>query len=338
MDPVTLALGGASLLSGLFGSRNARKDAKRAARAQAAVQQQAMTQANRAMEAQVGLGREQIDFARQQYADMAPVRDSIGGLQVQSQQQQMAQGQDYYDYGRAVYRPVETRMAAEAAMTNTADYRERMAQEASQRAALAFQGGQGMATRELARRGLDPTSGAYAAMTNTNAINSAAMQATGANQARAQAEQVGYQRNMDVAKMGSYIPAAASNAYGGAMDAGTTAMNTYMAPTGLYYEGAKLGTDTLGRGFGQGMDAYSGMLSGATNTANSASDNYYGAMGSNTGMLGTMAAASYGANNVPRVGLTGTPRNSVGPMAPTYGGYKGYGSGASNNFNVPSFR
>jgi hypothetical protein len=333
MDPVTLALGGASLLSGLFGSRNARKDAKRAAAAQAAIQQQTMAQANRAMEAQVGLGREQIDFARQQYADMAPMRDQIGGLQVQAQQQQMAQGQDYYDYGRAVYRPAETRMAAEAAMTNTADYRERMAQEASQRAALAFQGGQGMATREMARRGLDPSSGAYAAMTNTNAINSAAMQATGANQARAQAEQVGYQRNMDVAKMGSYIPAAASNSYGGAMDAGTTAMNTYMAPTGLYYEGAKLGTDTLGRGFGQGIDAYSNMLGGASNTANSASDNYYGTMGANTGMFGTLAAGSYGANNFPRTGLSSTPKNSVGPMA---SGYMG-GASNTNRFNIPNY-
>jgi hypothetical protein len=338
MDPISLALGGASVLSGLFGSRSARKDAKRAARAQAAMQQQVMTQANRAMDVQTGLGREQLDFARQQYADMMPMRNEVVGLQLQSQQQQAGQAQDYYDYMRGVYRPVETRMAAEAAMTNTDAYRERMAQEASQRAALAFQGSQGMATRELARRGLDPTSGAYGAMTNANAINSAAMQATGANQARAQAEQFGYQRNMDVAKMGSYLPAATASAYGGALDAGTTAMNSYMAPTGLYYEGAKLGTGMINQGFDQGMRAYSGMLGGATDTATRASENYYGALGSNTGMLGTFAAASYGANNVPRAGLTGTPRNSVGPMATPYGGYRGYNSGVSNNFNVPNFR
>jgi hypothetical protein len=294
-----LVLGGSSLLGSLFGARSAKKASKAASAAQERATQQMIQQADRASQLQYGLGREQLDFARRQYEESIPIRDQVVGLQTRAMEQQMEQGQDYYNYMRDTFRPGETRMAAQAAQYDTEANRERLASEAVQRAALAFQGGQGMATREMARRGLDPSSGAFAAMTNQNAIQSAAMQATGANQARTMAEQTGWARNLDVAGLGRGLPGASSAAYGGASSAGSAALGNQMAPGAQYNQGYQLGAGTIGSGFGQGLNAYGSIMQNATGLATNAMSNYYGAIGSGIGMTGTLGAAAYGAYNVP---------------------------------------
>lgn len=43
-----------------------------------------------------GLGREQLDFAKQQYNDVKPFLEDVAGLQAEAQRQQMDQAQDYY--------------------------------------------------------------------------------------------------------------------------------------------------------------------------------------------------------------------------------------------------
>jgi hypothetical protein len=43
------------------------------------------------------IGREQLDFAKQQYAEMAPLARQVAAQQMAAQQQQMRQAQDYYD-------------------------------------------------------------------------------------------------------------------------------------------------------------------------------------------------------------------------------------------------
>ena len=300
--PVIAAAGisaAGSILSTLFGGRSARKAAKTSAAAQERATQMMVAQADRAANLQYGLGREQLDFTRRMYEENKPMADEIAGLQMSAQRQQMDQAQDYYDYSRQTFRPIEQRLAAEVSQYDTEANRERMASEASQRAALAFEGGQGALRRDMTRRGLDPSSGAYAAMANQNAIGMAGLQASGANATRQQAEQMGYARSLDVVGLGRNLPGTSLAAYQGAGSAGTAAMNVNLAPGQQYNQGYQLGAGTIGTGFSQGLNAYGNILSNTSSLANNAMNNYYGILGSAAGGLATGAATLYGGANVP---------------------------------------
>jgi hypothetical protein len=290
-------LGGAGLLSTVFGSSKASKASKAATKAQAAASA-AMTRAtNRATDMSYKLGSEQLAFSKQMYDESIPIRDKVVGLQMQSQQQQMDQARDYYDYQRETFRPGEQRMALQAQQYDTEANRERLAAEASQRSAMAFGSGQQMMQREASRRGINPNSGAYAGMANQNAIAMAGMQAGGANNARMQAEQMGWARNLDVSGLGRGLPGASSAAYQGATGAGSAAMGNQMAPTGVYNQGWNNGANMISTGFGQGIQGFGTMYNGTTSTANNAFNEVMGVYGGFTGMAGTMAAGYLGSQS-----------------------------------------
>jgi len=73
---------------------------------------------------QAGLGQNQLDFAREQYERSAPVLESIANQQMQAQKEQMDQAQDYYQYQKDVYRPLEKSIVADAQNFNTEAYRD----------------------------------------------------------------------------------------------------------------------------------------------------------------------------------------------------------------------
>lgn len=301
MTPMVAGImAGGSILSTLFGGRSAKKAAKASAAAQERATQQMIAQADRAANLQYGLGREQLDFTRRMYEETKPMADEIAGLQMSAQRQQMDQAQDYYDYNRETFRPIEQRMAAEATMFDTEAYQEQLAQEASQRAALAFQGSQGALRRDMARRGVDPNSGAYTSMANSNAIAMAGLQATGANATRQMAQQTGWAKNLDVVGLGRGLPGASTAAYQSATNAGGAAMDTRLAPGQQYNQGFQTGAQVIGQGFQTGLNAYGNILSNTSSMATKAMENYYGTLGSVAGGLATGAAEIYGSTNIPR--------------------------------------
>ncbi len=77
------------------------------------------------------LGREQLAFARQQYAETAPLARQVAKSQIAAQSQQMQQAQDYYDYQINTFRPLEQGLVKQANEFNTDSYREEQAREAA---------------------------------------------------------------------------------------------------------------------------------------------------------------------------------------------------------------
>ena len=122
------------------------------------------------------LGREQLQFARDQYAEMKPFTTRLATSLADAQQEQMAQARDYYNYQRDTFRPVEQGLVREAQEFDTEAYRQQLASKAMADAAKAFQGSQGTMMREATRRGVNPASGAFGAASNANAMSLAAMQ------------------------------------------------------------------------------------------------------------------------------------------------------------------
>ena len=206
------------------------------------------------------LGREQLEFSKQQYAEIMPFARQVFGVQMDAQRQQMAaqgeqmrQARDYYDYQTQTFRPVERGLVQQAQEFDTEAYRQQLAARAAADAAKAFQGSQGVMMREASRRGVNPNSGAFGAASNANAMGLAAMQAGAANQARQQAEQLGWARKMDVVGLGRNLAGASTAAYGGAtaagsaaVNAGATGINTMMAPGTQAMQGMSQAGQTFG--------------------------------------------------------------------------------------------
>jgi len=192
------------------------------------------------------LGREQLAFSKQQYAEMMPLARQVYGQQMDAQRQQMNQAQDYYDYQQKTFRPVEQGLVRDAERFSTEGYREQMAGQAAAAAGRAFGVQQDMSQRALASRGVSPNSGAALALQAQGNLGLAAQRANAMTGARTQAEQLGFARRMDVTGLGRGLAGASTAAYGGATGAGSAGINTAMAPGGQYMQGLQQAGQTYG--------------------------------------------------------------------------------------------
>jgi hypothetical protein len=192
------------------------------------------------------LGREQLAFSKQQYAEMMPLARQVYGQQMDAQRQQMQQAQDYYDYQRNTFRPVEQGLVRDAERFSTEGYREQLAGQAAAAAGRAFGVQQDMGQRAMAARGVNPNSGAAMALQAQGNLGLAAQRANAMTGARTQAEQLGFARRMDVTGLGRGLAGASTAAYQGANTAGSSSMNTAMAPGGQYMQGLQQAGGTMG--------------------------------------------------------------------------------------------
>jgi hypothetical protein len=222
------------------------------------------------------IGREQLDFAKQQYAEMAPLARQVAAQQMAAQQQQMGQAQDYYDYQQQTFRPLEQGLVRDAERFNTEDYREGMAREAAAAAGRAFGTTQAASQRAQASMGVNPASGRAISMANQTNLGLAAQRANAMTGARTQAEQLGFARRLDVTGLGRNLAGASTAAYQGANAAGSAGINTSMAPGSQYGQGMQQAGQTYGNiltnqtsQFNTGLNAQSevtGALTGAITT------------------------------------------------------------------------
>ena len=221
------------------------------------------------------LAREQLDFSKQQYAEMMPLARQVYGQQMAAQQQQMKQAQDYYDYQQQTFRPLEQGLVADATRFSTEGYREQLAREASAAAGRAFGVTQDAASRAAASRGVNPNSGAGMALQSQNMLGLAASRANAMTGARNQADQLGWARRMDVTGLGRNLAGASTAAYSGATGAGSAGMNTAMAPGSQYQQGLSAAGSTMGGILNSQTSAY--------NTAQSQADPFASIVGMGLG-------------------------------------------------------
>jgi hypothetical protein len=269
--------------------------ASSAAKASAAAQERAAAglaeSADYAADMSYKLGSEQLDFAKSQYADMKPLAEKIAAQQIAAQEQQMAQAQDYYDYNVETFRPVEKGLVADAQNFSTEGYREQLARDAAAASARAFGQTQDMSARAAAARGINPNSGAGMALQTQGNLGLSAQRAQAMTGARAQAEQLGFARRLDVTGLGRNLPGASTAAYSGATNAGTAGINTSMAPGNQYTTAVTPAMNTMTTGAGQRTAAYGTLYTGATSSANAAAANEMGLYGAVIGGGGRIAAA-----------------------------------------------
>jgi hypothetical protein len=242
----------------------------------------AMAAANKyAAEVSERLGNRQMDMAQQQYNEMKPIAQRIAEQQMAAQDQQMQQAQDYYNYQKGTFRPVEQGLVRDAQEFSTAGYREQLARDAAAASAQAFGQNQAMSARAAAARGISMNSGAGLAMQNQNMLGLSAQRAQAMTGARTQAEQMGWARRMDVTGLGRNLAGASTAAYQGATGAGTSGLNTSMAPGNALAQqyGQGVGTAMQGASLGvQGAGTALNAQVSQSNAAMNAQGQMYGAI------------------------------------------------------------
>lgn len=236
---------------------------------------------------QAGLGREQLQFAREQYDRAAPILEGIANQQMAAQSDQMAQARDYYDYMRDTYRPVEQGLVQDAQRFNTEAYRNQMASQAAADTGRAFGVQQAANQRAMRSMGVNPNSGNFAGMNTASNLQLAAQRANAMTGARQNAQQMGYARRLDAAGLGRGLAGASAAAYGGATNAGSQAGLNSQAAGQNFMGNLGMGAGTIGAGQNMQLQGLGNVLNNQTQTYVNTQDSTLGDIG---GIMGGAAS------------------------------------------------
>jgi len=194
-----------------------------------------------------GLGREQLDFARQQYAEMKPLAERVAASQIAGMDRATQIADAERAYGLQ-FRPAEERLLQQAMEFDTGEARERLAQQAAADAARAFSATQGQTSRGLARMGVMPGSGASMAQMNQNALTAASMRSGAMNQSRTMAQDRSNALLTGASALGRGQVQTTLGAMGLSSQLGTAGQQAAMAPGSQYMQGLAQGSSTVGAG------------------------------------------------------------------------------------------
>ena len=242
------------------------------------------------------LGRDQLEFAKEQYNDLKPLYESLVDSQLGLQNQALRNSTLYNQTFQNTYMPMMAEYANDARNFNTEAYREELAQKAAVDTARAFTTMQGATNRSLASMGINPNSGRFMGITRANEANLAAQRAGAMTSARRTAEAEGQNRVANAINVGQNF-ANMGNASGQlALTAGSTAGNTAMAVGNNYMNNLSAGIGTIGNAYSSQMNGLSSVLNSQTSIYGSQAaqmGSIYGGIGNLVGTAGGIGLAEW---------------------------------------------
>ena len=255
---------------------------------------------NAAAVQQAALSKEQLDWAKQVYAETAPDRaaavkraNAVSDAQLSSMQQNDAISKDYNDYAKSTYRPLEQKMVADAQAYDTPERQEQNAGKAAADVGQQFVNTAAQSARALNRMGVNPSSGAALANSNQMGLAKATATAAATNKARSDTEMQGYARKSDAANLGRNLSSAQATSAGVALNAGNASVGNAQAVGNIQAGGNSIMQNGYS-GAGQ-ANAQAGSMFGqlAQNQQQSANSNSQA-----IGQLGQMAGMAMMASDV----------------------------------------
>lgn len=234
-----------------------------------------------------------MEWAKSFYEELKPQIQAIADQELQISQANKQRADEYADYERNTFRPVEQGIVADALNYNTEAKREQLASQAAGDVSQAFGVARDQATRQFQSQGINPQSGRFAALNNQLNIQEALARAGAQTQARNQAEDLGYARRLDAAGLGRNLAPNASTAYGVSLNASNQAGNSAQSAgnfmSGAYGQGSSMlgqatnAYGTAGNIYGQEFNA---RMQGY-NAKQQAQGAFWGGLGSAAGMIGS---------------------------------------------------
>lgn len=244
-----------------------------------------MSGSNAAALASAELSKEQLDWAKEIYAETAPDRAAataraaeISDAQLSTMRLQERIASETYAYQQGTFRPLEEALVADA---QTYDTPERRAAEVAKATAGVEQqlSAQRTATQqEQMRRGVNPSSTKMLALNGVMDINASKLKAGAASMAADKVEQVGYARRMDAASLGRNLATDRVNATNAALTAGNSS-NANLASQGSI---TAQGNQILQNGYGTAISG----LNGSANILGNNAQTVAGVEGSNAAATG----------------------------------------------------
>jgi hypothetical protein len=202
---------------------------------------------NQAAVQQAQISKEQLDWAKQIYAESAPDRAEasargreMSDLQLEQTRKQIAITDDYNEYNQSTFRPLEKSIVADAQNYDTAERRNAARTDAVADVEANLAVSRGITNRTLERRGVNPASGAYATTQGAMELGGAAAKAGAANTAVKNVELQGYARKMDAAGLGRNLATNQATSAGIALNSGNSAVTNGQVPLNVAGQGAAL--------------------------------------------------------------------------------------------------
>ena len=217
------------------------------------------------------LGNKQLAEAQRQYDLNKAVADPVVASQLGLMKQTKEQGDDYYNYMKGTFRPLEQGMVDTANREGSDARLEEMAGMATADMRRGQAGQANMMARQGLRYGYSPAK--MASMAGQMAGTNASAVAGAATGARNQQRNVGWARQMDAAGLGRNLSGASLGAYGLSNNSGNSAVANSMAPGSALMSGMAQGAGMQQLGQSQRMTGLGGILSSQTSMYNSGQAN-----------------------------------------------------------------
>lgn len=252
-----------------------------------------MSGQNAAAVMQANLSKEQLDWAKQIYAETAPDRantitraNAVSDAQLEAQRKQTALTDDYANYNKTTFRPLEQGIVADAAAYDTPERRAAAAAKATADVQTSFDNVQGQQQRGLSRMGVNPNSGKALAINNQLGIQKALGLASAENKARTDIEVQGNARKMDAASLGRGLSSAQATSASIALNAGNSSVNNSKVAGDVTAQGNQIMTQGYS-GAQAGLAGAASTYAGITSASMKANDNSaaMGALGSVAGSM-----------------------------------------------------
>lgn len=173
---------------------------------------------------------EQLDWAKEQYADQAPrtmaYMDAMTG-QMQQQSENAGRDRDRYE---SMYQPTEDKFVEKANNWNSADRQTQQAGMALADVNRTFEAARRNSTASLESFGIDPSQTRYGALDLGTRVSQAAAQASAGTTSRLNTEATGLALQGEAINIGKGYPGQVAQSYSGATTAGgagiTSGLNT----------------------------------------------------------------------------------------------------------------
>ena len=254
-----------------------------------------MSGANAAALQQAQLSKEQLDWAKQIYGETAPDRaaataraNEVSDAQLGAMKSQTALSEDYANYNKSTFRPLEQGIVADAQNYDSAARTEQAVGAAQADVNAGFSNAQDQQSRNLSRMGVNPSSGKSLALGNANSIAQASALAGASNNARKTIEMQGYARKADAANMGRGLASSQATSAGIATNQGNSAASNGAMSGNINAQGNQIMTQGYS-GAQQGLSGAANTYLGVANVQQKSGDNsgLWGAVGNVAGRATT---------------------------------------------------
>lgn len=258
-----------------------------------------------AADEQVKLGREWLDFSKEQFKISSARQAQLDALTKQVTDRQLgaadlaltAANEDRERY-KTVFRPIEDQFVAEASNYATPERQAEAAAEAKADVLSSSAAAKEGARRQAIGLGIKPGSGAFAGIERAGDMGTALASAGAQNQARQTVRDKGLALKADVANMGRGLPAQAAAATGLGLNAGNSAIGLEQQNQNLFNSS----TGIVGNGYGGAQQGYAAQASTLGNLYNSQMSAYQADQQASSSLLGGIGSAAgmlFGGSTMP---------------------------------------